>query len=306
MTPSHNRTLYPFDVLIIGYSLLMAAACALLGRPVNEYFDEIIWYLSLAAVTALIVRFTSADRPGWQRFIRLLYPVLMVGVFYRLTGGTMHLLFDGFLDQQLIAFERAVFGGSPTLLLDRSPLNVWITEILSACYFSYYLFLPGFFLPVFFLQRDDIIERAMLGVLLTYFLSYLLFWLYPVEGPRWVFAEQYTQRVTGPVFRPMVEWVIANGAVRGGAMPSSHTGVALIVTLYTWRYFGRAAWPLVPVVIGLALGTVWGRYHYISDVVVGSALALIAFWFEKWYYQRHDAGNRMKRATTTLQAADVT
>ena len=79
----------------------------------------------------------------------------------------------------------------------------------------------------------------------------------------------------------MVEYVIANGAVRGGCMPSTHFGIALVILLYCFRYYRKAAWWLLPAVIGLGIGTVWGRFHYVSDVIVGGLIGL-AVTFSVW------------------------
>ena len=115
------------------------------------------------------------------------------------------------------------------------------------------------------------------------FVSYLLFWIYPVEGPRWFFAEQYLHEIEGPLFRPAIDFVMNRAAVHGGAMPSSHTGLALAIMLFCFRYYRKAGWVMLPLVIGLAAGTVWGRFHYASDVVVGVAIGLLATWFAMRY-----------------------
>ncbi len=58
-------------------------------------------------------------------------------------------------------------------------------------------------------------------------------------------------------------------------MPSTHFGVALVVLIYTFKYYRNIAWLLLPIVIGLAVGTVWGRFHYVSDVVVGGLIGVL-------------------------------
>ena len=70
-------------------------------------------------------------------------------------------------------------------------------------------------------------------------------------------------------------------------MPSSHVAVALVVMLAAFRYFRRLGWALLPINIGLAIATVWGRYHYVSDVFVGAAFGVFATilvrkYFDKW------------------------
>jgi membrane-associated phospholipid phosphatase len=231
----------------------------------------------MAILTWLIVRYVDETAGRWQAFLRLLYPALMMTFFYRATGGQMFLLFDRFFDYQVVAWEQSVLGAEPTLFIDTHLLNGLATEILSLCYFSYYLMFPVFLIALFVRREHRIIREFLAVACLAFFASYMLFWLYPAEGPRWHLAGQYLNQVDGLVFRPMVEFVIDKAAVHGGAMPSSHTAVALVVMLFCFRYYRRWGWVLLPVVVGLAAGAIWGRFHYLSDVIVGALIGAVAF-----------------------------
>ena len=59
-------------------------------------------------------------------------------------------------------------------------------------------------------------------------------------------------------------------------MPSTHFAVALVILIYVYRSYRRAGWLLLLLVIGLGIGTVWGRFHYVSDVVVGGIIGMIS------------------------------
>jgi membrane-associated phospholipid phosphatase len=148
--------------------------------------------------------------------------------------------------------------------------------------------IPGFVLWLLIRRHYDVLRRSVTAICLTFFVSYPLFFLYPVEGPRWHFAGAYTHDITGPVFRPLVEFVIANGAVRGGCVPSTHTAVAIVIMMFCFKYYRRAGWLLLPVNICLAIGTFWGRYHYISDVVIGIVIAVVSTIVVWRYYDRWD------------------
>ncbi len=302
MTGSKNISLYLFDRIIIIYSLLMVLVILAVGRPLNNYYDEIVFYIGMAALVLLITRYIDEHRGGVARFIRLLYPIFMFTFFYKITGGLMTLLFDNFFDWQLTGFEKAVFGVNPTLYIDQHLLNPILTEIFSFCYFGYYFMIPVFFLLVYIRKDYEIIKNALSAVCLMFFLSYLLFFLYPIEGPRWHFSTVYVNKVTGPVFRYLVELVIKNGAVHGGCMPSSHFGVALVLTLYSIRYYRRWSWIITVITIGLAIGTVWGRFHYISDVVVGGIIGLGATLFAWKYAERpYHHGQSINKKPETKQ-----
>ena len=266
--------LYPFDWLILGYSSLMLVLLVLVGRPLSVYYDEIAFYASMVALVVLIAWYVDERKGRLYALIRIAYPVLLLTFFYRTTGGLMFLVFDQFYDWQLTSFEKSLFGVNPTLYIDRHWLNARANEIFSFCYFSYYFMIPVFVLVLFVKKHYETIKSILTAACLTFFLSYLLFFLYPIEGPRWHFAGQYMNQIESPLFRGLVEVVIDKGAVRGGCMPSSHFGVALVILMYCFKYYRRAGWLLLPINVGLAIGTVWGRFHYISDVVAGGLLGL--------------------------------
>ena len=284
--PQTPRRLYPMDWVVIGYSLLMIIVIVILGRPLSQYYGEIIFYAFAAGLAAVIAHYLSDRRTRTEAFFRLLYPAIMFTFFYRATGGLMFLLSDHFYDFQLTAFEAAVLGVNPTLFIDTHWLNPWITELLSFCYFMYYPMIPVFLLVLFFKRRDEIIRSSVTAMSVTFFFSYMLFFIYPIEGPRWHFASLYQHQITGFIFRPAIDFVMKTGAVHGGCVPSTHFAVALVIVLYCYKYFRPVSRWLLPVVIGLGLGTVWGRFHYVSDVIVGCIIAVSATGLVMHFYGR--------------------
>ena len=301
MTARHIH-FWPFDYLVIGYCLTMSLLILAVGRPLGVYADELAFYSSMAAVAALVVRYVREPQSGWRRFIRLLYPALMFTFFYRATGGTIFLLFDRFFDFQVVSFEQSVLGFEPTILLDRRWLSPFWNELFSAAYFSYYLMIPTLLLVLYLKRRDELIRRFLTTCCFAFFISYFLFFIYPIEGPRYHFAGQYLNQIEGPFFRQLVNLAIDKGAVHGGCMPSSHVAVAIVVLAYTFKASRKAGWLLLPVVVGLAIGTVWGRFHYVTDVVVGAAIGIGSVRLIEWRYPRWSTN---KNESVTYQSLGV-
>ena len=283
-----NRTVifYPFDQLIIAYCLLMLLLILLLGRPLRGYYDELLFYSFVVVLSVLISRHVDERKSRFSMLIRIGYPAVLFTFFYRATSGTIFLIWDRFYDWQLTSFEKAIFGIDPTLYIDQHLLNTAVNEIFSFCYFSYYFMILIFLLVLFVKKHYETIKSFLTATCLNFFLSYALFSLYPIEGPRWYFAGAYMNRIEGPLFRGLVELVINNAAVHGGCMPSSHFGVALVIQMYCFRYYRKTAWILLPLIVGLAVGTVWGRFHYVSDVVVGGFLGMAATFLIWKYYPK--------------------
>jgi membrane-associated phospholipid phosphatase len=242
-----------------------------------------LFHLGMIVAVCLLARFARSRNIRMVVFIRLLYPVLMMTFFYHFSGKLILTVVPEYLDSQVVELERILIGVNFTLLLDNY-LNIFVTELLSAAYFSYYFLIPGLSLALFFGKRDREIRRFMTATCVTFFISYLIFIFYPVTGPRFYFAPLYQNNIDGFIFRPLVEFVIDRAAFKGGAMPSSHVAEAVIVMLFAIRNFGGRAYFLILVVLGLAAGTVYGRFHYVSDALVGAFLGFSIYWFTLKFY----------------------
>ena len=292
----NKKRFYPFDIVILGYMLILSFIILLFGKPIHLYYDELLMNLGVIVLVLLVVRYLGRSDNRLILFFRLLYPAALFTLFYEQTAGLMRLFFPNFLDYQLVAFENALFGVNPIMWLDKNLINVWLTEVLSLTYFAYYPMIPVFLICMFWAKRYDVIKSAVTAICLTFFLSYFIFFMYPIEGPRYYFAAQYVNSISGPIFRPMVEFMQKMGSVHGGCLPSTHFAISLVILIFCLKYFRRAGILLIPIVAGLAMGTVYGRYHYISDLPAGAIVAISMTWLTMKYLNKHmgATGNKIK------------
>jgi len=290
----------PFDHFVIGYCWIIIILTVNFARPLAEYTDLLLFHAGVIVLAFALAHLARSEDNRLVMFFRLLYPVLIVTFFYRFSGKLVGVIVPQFFDAQVIGFEQAIFGVEPTIWLDQH-LSVLLTEVMSAGYFSYYLLIPGLTLALFLGRRDDEIKRFMTATCVTFFMSYLVFILYPVEGPRFHFAEAYQNRIDGVLFRPLVELIIDGVAFRGGAMPSSHVAEAMVVLLFAVRNYRRRAYFLIPVVVGLALGTIYGRFHYVTDVFIGAVAGAIIYWMTIKLYPKRPAASQEEILTDFYQ-----
>jgi membrane-associated phospholipid phosphatase len=284
-----SRRIYPFDIIILIYLAVISILILIFGRPISGYYDELLAGFVFAAITGGMIYFLGRSDRKVILFVRLLYPALLFTFLYRQTGGLMHLFHSGFLDYQLTAFEKAILGVHPTFWIEHHILNTWLTELVSFTYLAYYPMIPAFLIFLFLKGDYDNIIRGLAAICLTFFAGYLLFYLYPIEGPRYFFAGQYSHAVNGPVFRQLVEFIQKHGSVHGGCMPSTHVGVAVVMNIFCLKYYRKAGIFLLIINTGMAFGTFYGRYHYVSDVVVGTVIGLIMTCLVLKYHRRWEA-----------------
>lgn len=253
------------------------------------------WWAWLAAngvIAALIVSLARlARRPpiGAWAWIVDLYPLPLFVFLYRQSEALNRAFFSQPLDAAFFAFEARVFGFQPSLAFAERFPSTLLAELLYAAYFAFYPMIVG--LGAWVILRDREAGRRFLGTLATVFYAcYGCFLVFPVVGPRILelggLPEELLARLdlsgvaplppstqAGPFARVMaLIYEVFEGA--GGAFPSSHVAVACLLLREAFRQRLSLRWGLSGVVVLLCLGTVYGRYHYASDVVAG----LLVFW----------------------------
>jgi membrane-associated phospholipid phosphatase len=62
------------------------------------------------------------------------------------------------------------------------------------------------------------------------------------------------------------------------ALPSAHTATAVLLTALLFRYYPRSVCLLAPLAVLASLSRVAQERHYLSDVVVGAGIPLLAVW----------------------------
>ena len=143
----------------------------------------------------------------------------------------------------------------------------WST-LLHGVYFFYYLILA---VPaLFFLLRGDwpAFRRFTRNVVCTFCVCFLVFVLYPVAGPYYVF-EHPTGLMVDNLPAHMVYAALASGSSFGAAFPSSHVAATTAAGLATFKGNRTLGWILLVPVLLMPIATVYTQMHYAWDAIVG-------------------------------------
>lgn len=265
----------PYDWVAIGY-------LALTGMLILIFHKNVVrWHLYLLARALWIagivsLTFVNEKMPLPLQFLRDWYPLSTIAIFYFEMGKLTQMVFQRYFDETVIRWEKRVFKGMPSLeLSDRFP-SIILSEILHLCYFSYYVIAVFLAAWLYFGGRIGPFQETVFAETLTFNLSLLCYPFLPTTGPRYLFEKIQGKLSKGFFFR-LTHSIVSRGSSKGTAFPSSHISLSMIVLLYALRYDSTAFLILLPMCIGLTLGTVYGRFHYAIDALVGAALAGIVF-----------------------------
>jgi membrane-associated phospholipid phosphatase len=221
-------------------------------------------------------------------FLRHCYPILLYGGFYYETGLLNQMLYTGYLDPYFLRLEKWAFGWQPGLeLMYRFPSR-WVSEILFASYFSYYLMIGGIGLALLLRDRRKFAHFVSV-VSFVFYVCYLIYIVTPVVGPRILCRGIVTitlpadvvpatppdppESVENAVFFRIMALIYDHFETPGAAFPSSHVAVAFCTVYFSFLYLRPIRWVHLAVAILLCISTVYGRYHYVVDVVAGALTA---------------------------------
>lgn len=253
------------DKLIAGYGAIVAvvALTRLDASPGN-------WGIALGHLLMVLLAFL-VRRPGLGKVGQVLgdiYPLILLAPLYAaldvLQGPGTPPVHDAIVQ----GWERAIFGGMPSVTLWQQYPSAWLSTLLHSAYWAYYLIVP---IPVlFFAFRGDrvALRRAILIELGTFLFCYLWFVFFPVAGPYYEFPRPTGIMMDNPAAR-LVYATLAAGGSYGAAFPSSHVAATTSAVIAAWLGSRRLGYFLVIPALLLVIGTVYCQMHYAIDASAG-------------------------------------
>jgi membrane-associated phospholipid phosphatase len=234
-------------------------------------FRYFLW-IGVLFVLRMVSERKIAGRAG--SFINDFSSILFVVLIYLSLGDLIQYL-QADVDPWLIRIDLFLFGVHPTVWMERW-IVPWFTDVLSVAYFSYY-FLPVILMLTLYLKnRKEDFDECISVLVFAYYLSFIGYILFPAVGPRYTLTHLQSVPLEGSFITGFVRDIL-NAAEHNkrDCMPSGHTQIALMVLFLSYRFKRVLFYILLPVVSGLILSTVYLRYHYVIDLMVGTALAIL-------------------------------
>ena len=234
----------------------------------------LLGYAGLAAVlvvmTILARRADTLPLP-WT-FLVDFYPALFLPLLFNTLEPLIAALRGGPRDDLLIAADRALFGVDVTVWMER-----WVHPRLNDLFYMFYAtyYLIALTLGVVLWIRDRAVARRFVFTLMcVYYVSYAGYFFIPALGPRFAQASEYTiSIVTSPIARAINDTINSLEKTKLDVFPSGHTMISVAVLLIAWKRARDVFWYLLPIATGLVISTVYCRFHYVVDVIAGTALA---------------------------------
>lgn len=279
--PSTLRAVAVQDWFVFTYALILNLAVA--AAPAGAIHDRCA--LRVGALLALCI-FTLVTVRG--RLLRgpflpaLVYRVGIYGVVqisYFFFRELLPLVNPRSVDAQLHGLGMGLFGAEPALRLD-AIVTPATTEWFAFFYFGYFFVLATHVLPILFLARDRrLLGEFTFGLLFIFGIGHTFYMLVPGYGPYRAIAPEFQHALPHGLWLDVVMETVKEGGALKDIFPSLHTAAPTFIALYSFRHRAlppyRYTWPLVLFFsANIIVATMFLRWHWIVDVVMGLALAM--------------------------------
>jgi membrane-associated phospholipid phosphatase len=239
--------------------------------------------VALHATAIAVIAWTLAARGPAATAIGDLLPLILSPLLYAEIPALIVAAGTTYHDAAIQALELRYFGAQVSRELAVAIPSLALSELLHAGYLAYY---PAIFVPplLLYLRKRPGFAETVFALTATYLICWIVFGIAPVEGPRYLWGPAVAAP-DGPM-RRLANGILAAGSSRGAAFPSSHVAVMVVQTVLAWRWQRRVSLVLAVTTLLVAVGSVYGGFHYATDAVVGAALGLVVgiatlFWFSK-------------------------
>lgn len=216
----------------------------------------------------------------WPRVMRVMgdwYGLALIPALYAELAVLNVAVFNGrYFDSLVLGWEQVLFGGQPSRDLAQTLPFLPLSELLHFSYISYYLIIYGPPIYLYLRGRRAAHQQLVFTLLLTFFAHYIFFIYFPVQGPRYVFPAPGGDISRG-FFYNLAHRILEVGSSQGAAFPSSHVGVSFAQAALAFSLLPRGAPVVLLFSTGLAVGAVYGGFHYAIDVLCGLAFGLLLF-----------------------------
>jgi len=229
-------------------------------------------------------------------FLRSYYPVLLYLFFFESVSATNRIIFPQWLDPMFYRMDIAIFGYLPSMEWGIRYSSIWWKELFHLAYFCYYLMIIG--LPVwFYIRKRQALDELVFVVSLVFYFCYFIFSWLPVIGGRYFpEAMQWTQVSDGGIFTALMAYIYISSPHLGGAFPSSHVAVALVLSLTALKYFRRLGIALLGITFFLSIATVYCHYHWFTDAVCGLITGFLGYFIALYIFNKLSEENHDKMA----------
>lgn len=275
-TAIHDFAVFTFLLILNGAVLGTAAS-----QERSACLERTGGLLGIFLISILLVRGRLLKRSWVAALVYRLGIYGTVQISYFFLKHVLPLVNATTLDRKLYALDLKLFGMEPAMAWDRY-VNSATTEWFSFFYFGYFLLMAVHVVPLlFFGRRKQIVGEFTFAMLILFSVGHTLYMVVPGYGPYRAMADAFQNPFPHGPWHELVMSAVHSGGAQMDIFPSLHTGAPTLLALFSYRNRKqlpfRYTWPVVTFcTVNIIIATMFLRWHYLIDVVVGFCIAVTA------------------------------
>jgi membrane-associated phospholipid phosphatase len=263
--------------------------CLLAFAARNDLFALVLIGGYVTAI-ALLIALSRISSPVAQ-FLRQWSPMAYLPFCYKQVPYLITTLKLRPADLMLAHWDTVIWKVDPIFSLSLM-LNRALVEFLQIVYA---LFIPGTILLgiMVWLRRSKQEFRVVtFQIAVTFLISYLGYILVPARGPRFMEYVAHYQPLQGLwTFHFLQRLLDAMEGVQYDCFPSGHVAMVLVGCYLAQKVSTPFFYGFAVFAACISFSTVYLRYHYVIDVIAGTALAVAVITLGPWLYRSLDSSD---------------
>ena len=255
---------------------------------ISKLEDVLLHFVSRFVALSLIVWIAYINQKYPGKFIGLLkniYPVFFLSFFYTETGYLKNIIFPYNLDIHFVYAEQWLWGCQPSLQFAQVMPQNWFNEFMNVCYFSYYPLIMGICI-IFYFDNKQHSSKSIFTIIFSFYLYYIFYDIIPVVGPQFHFNTLYTDTPPPYYMGKFMRYILTNLEKPTGAFPSSHVGIALIISIISFKHLKKYFYYSLLFVFGICFATVYLKAHYLVDVIGAILTVPVLMFISSYVYDK--------------------
>jgi membrane-associated phospholipid phosphatase len=269
------------DALNLTAILLLAVLVAFFRRQLGA---DTLWLLGVLASLSVFILSSvllSGRRPVW-RVVHDFSPVLIVPVLFNTLGPIIDCASPNRWDSRFAQMDARVFGELAAMWRGVLGRPEWLTDMAYLAYVSYYVAPVALAAFLYRRRSRDEFRQLVFTVVLTFYASYVGYFLFPTLGPRVPLGSEAVILGGGAISHAVRLFIDYAERTRTDAFPSGHTAVALVCLYFAWRASPGVGTIFSVLAAGIIFSTVYLHCHYVVDIIAGTGCAAGCMWLGPW------------------------
>lgn len=283
-----NRTqfrLMAVEIILLVYLFITGILIILFNHKLDHKSTHLFVRLSAALLISLFVFIESFSKSKrYIKFIRLMFPFLILVYVYRETAYLNRLFFANSFDPIFSQLEYFLFHTQPSIIFAVHFSSNLFAELMYLGYFAYYLMVLFIPIHIYFFTSRYLAEQSVFIIITSFVTYYLIFIALPVVGPQYFYQAQLSKLPHGIIIGPVLRYILNHGEVPSAAFPSSHVSICLMLLIICYKYAKKLLFLNLPISVLLLFSTVYIRAHYVVDVIAGIIFTPIIFAFSTYLF----------------------